>query len=140
MVVLHLIEKILDALRNSLRSHNFVPVLFDFEQAADRDITETITLLARMSRFVIADLTDPASIPQELQAIAPDVAVPIRLILENGKVPYSMAKDLKKYQWVIKPYRYNDLDDLLNNLETNVINVAEEARIKINKLRSDDDW
>lgn len=133
-------KKILDALRDSLRSRNFVPVLFDFEQAADRDITETITLLARMARFVIADLTDPASIPQELQAIAPHVAVPIRLIIENGKTPYSMAKDLKKYQWVIRPYRYNNLDDLLKNLEENIINISEKTRIKIEKIRSDDDW
>lgn len=131
-------KKVLDALRDSLRNHNLVPVLFDFEKAADRDITETITLLARMARFVVADLTDPASIPQELQAIAPDVAVPIRLIIESGNAPYSMSKDLRKYQWVIKPYYYNNLNDLLNNLETQVINIAEKNRIEIEKLRSDD--
>ncbi len=131
---------ILNALRNSLREHDFVPVLFDFEKAADRDITETITLLARMARYVIADLTEPSSIPQELQAIAPDVAVPIRLILQKECDPYSMSRDLKKYQWVIKPYRYDSLDDLLNNLEDEVIDIAEKTRIKIEKLRLDDEW
>jgi len=29
-----------------------------------RNLTETITLLARMARFIIADLTDPSSIPR----------------------------------------------------------------------------
>ncbi len=130
----------LDALRDSLRQQNLVPVLFDFEQAADRDITETITLLARMSRYVIADLTEPSSIPQELYAIAPDVAVPIRLIVHEDHEPYSMSKDLKKYHWVIKPYHYSNLDTLLANLQTHIIDVAESKRIEINKSRADDNW
>ncbi|MDJ0807685.1 MAG: pentapeptide repeat-containing protein [Gammaproteobacteria bacterium] len=133
-------KAVLDALRDRLRQHNLVPVLFDFEQATDRDITETITLLARMARFVIADLTEPASIPQELQAIAPDVAVPIRLVVQAGHKPYSMSKDLKKYPWVIKPYRYADLDDLLANVQTQVLDVAETKRLEIQESREDDDW
>ena len=32
-----------------------LPVLFDFTIPAKRDITETISLLARMARFVVAD-------------------------------------------------------------------------------------
>ena len=131
---------VLDELRDALRRQNLVPVLFDFEKAAVRDITETITLLARMARFVIADLTEPASIPQELQAIAPDVAVPIRLIVQEDHVPYSMSKDLKKYHWVIKPYRYSDLDDLLAHLKTHIIDVAEAKRIEIAESRLGDNW
>lgn len=50
-------KAVLDALKVELRSRNLVPVIFDFDQAEARDITETITLLARISRFVIADLT-----------------------------------------------------------------------------------
>ena len=44
-------------------------MLFDFDVPATRDITETVSLLARMARFIIADLTDPSSIPKELEAI-----------------------------------------------------------------------
>jgi len=32
-------------------------VLFDFEKLATRDTQETVTTLARMARFVIADIT-----------------------------------------------------------------------------------
>ena len=133
-------KAVLDALRDMLRNQNLVPVLFDFEKAAARDITETITLLARMARFVIADLTEPASIPQELQAIAPEVAVPIRLIVQKDHKPYSMSKDLKKYHWVIKPYRYSDLSDLLAHLKTHIIDVVEAKLVEIAKDRADDEW
>ena len=37
-------KTILDALRDELRKRDLVPVVFDFEQPADRDITETVTL------------------------------------------------------------------------------------------------
>lgn len=130
----------LDKLRDALREQNLVPVLYDFEQASDRDVTETITLLARMARFVIADLTEPSSIPHELQAVAPHVAVPIRLIVEEGNQPYSMSKDLGKYHWIIKPYRYSDLQTLLANLKTHIIDVAEAKRVEISKSRAALDW
>jgi hypothetical protein len=49
-----------------LRRSEYLPMLFDFEKPEWRDLTETVTTLARMSRFIIADITDPKSIPQEL--------------------------------------------------------------------------
>lgn len=134
-------KAVLDALKVELRSRNLVPVIFDFDQAEARDITETITLLARISRFVIADLTEPSSIPQELQAIAPDVAVPIRLIIQEPHAPYAMAKDLKKYPWVIKPFKYTDINHLLAQLDADIIHVANAVAESINQMRAEDvDW
>jgi len=54
-------KPILDALREALRARRYVPILFDFSGPESRDTTETVTLLARMARFVVADLTDPGS-------------------------------------------------------------------------------
>jgi hypothetical protein len=114
-----------------LRLHNLTPILFDFDIPADRDITETVTLLARMARFIVADLTDPASIPMELQAIAPDVAVPIRSLVQKGQKPFSMFNTLKKYHWVLPPYQYSDMDELLANLQDEIIAPAEAKRIEL---------
>lgn len=133
-------KAVLDALRDALRHRNFVPVLFDFDKPSDRDLTETVTLLARMARFVIADLTDPASIPQELDAVAPHVEVPVRLIIAEGHKPYSMSKDLQKYHWVIRPYRYKGTKHLLATLGPEVIDVAEAKRIEIQRNRADREW
>ena len=131
-------KEVLDALRDELRDYDLVPVLFDFDVPKDRDITETVTLLARMSRFIVADLTDPASIPQELQAIVPNVAVPVCLIIEEGHKPYSLAEDLKKYYWLIRPFNYKSIDILLKNLKYEIIDKAEKVRSKIEQERNDE--
>jgi uncharacterized protein YjbI with pentapeptide repeats len=120
-------KAVLDALREELRKHNYLPILFDFEVPARRSITETITLLARMARFIIADLTDPSSIPQELQAIIPSVRVPVQPLLLEGSSLYSMFKDFdpQDFHWVLPVYRYKEPEQLLATLTENVIAPAE---------------
>jgi len=121
-------KPVLNALRDELRRRGLSPIVFDFEIPRDRDITETVTLLARMARFVIADLTDPRSIPQEIQAIAPDVAVPIQPLILAGHEPWSMFRDLRrKYHWVLEPYEYIDQQHLLATL-SDVLAPAEAKR------------
>jgi uncharacterized protein YjbI with pentapeptide repeats len=119
-------KAVLDTLRGELRKHNYLPILFDFDVPATRDITETVSLLARMARFIIADLTDSSSIPKELEAIIPDLAVPVQpLLLETSPRPYAMFKDYWKYDWVLPIYRYEGLEQLLATLAEKVITPAE---------------
>src|SRR2546423_1370710 len=70
-------KAVLDALREALRIHGYVPILFDFDKPVTRDLTETVSTLAHLARFIVADLTDPSSIPQELYAIVPHRMVPV---------------------------------------------------------------
>jgi uncharacterized protein YjbI with pentapeptide repeats len=122
-------KAVLDALREELRKQNYLPILFDFDVPENRDITETVSLLARMARFIIADLTGPSSIPKELEAIVPSLAVPVQPLLEGLARPYAMFKDYWKYEWVLPPYRYEGLELLLSALAEKVIAPA-EAKVK----------
>jgi hypothetical protein len=120
-------KAVLDAIREELRLRHYVPILFDFEPSARRDITETVTLLARMALFIIADLTEPSSIPEELEAIVPHLAVPVQPLLE-GERPYAMFTDYWKYDWVLPVHRYDGLDALLGTLTDKVIVPAETMK------------
>ena len=74
-------KAVLDAVREELRRRDYVPILFDFEKPANQNVTGTVLTLARLARFIIADLTDPSSIPYELGRIIPNTKVSVQPIL-----------------------------------------------------------
>lgn len=117
---------VLDTLREELRQRNYLPILFDFDKPANKDLTGTIQTLANMARFVIADLTDPSSVPYELATIAPSTVVPIQAILAKSQREFAMFPDLqRRYHWVLEPYRYASPERLLTDLGKHVIAPAE---------------
>jgi uncharacterized protein YjbI with pentapeptide repeats len=113
---------ILDALREELRSRDYLPILFDFDKPSSRNLTETVSILAHLSRFIIADITDAKSIPQELQRVIPDLpSLPVQPLILSSEYEYGMFVDFLNYPWVLAPYRYDSLEDLLSSLEERVI-------------------
>jgi uncharacterized protein YjbI with pentapeptide repeats len=117
---------VLDAIRDELRKRDYVPVLFDFEKPSSRDITETVRTLAHMARFVIADITDAKSIPQELMAIVPNLpSVPVQPVLLASQHEYGMFEHFLRYPWVSKPVLYESQEALLVELQQRVIAPAE---------------
>ena len=129
-------KPILDAIREKLRQHDYLPILFDFENPQSRDVTETVRTLAHMARFIIADLTDPSSIPLELETIVPHLEVPVQPLLLETNREFSMFASLRKYPWVLPLYTYKDLPSLLTSLE-NLLSSAEKKadQLAIEKAR-----
>lgn len=117
---------VLDAIRYKLRDLGFVPIMFDFEKPTQRDFTETIKTLAGLSRFIIADITNPKSSPLELQATMPDYMIPFVPIIQEDEEPFSMFQDLQhKYgEWVLDVLRYDSADSLLKVLDKAVVKPA----------------
>ena len=127
-------KAVLNAIREELRKRNYLPVLFDFEKPTSRDLTETVSTLAHMSRFIIADITDPRSIPQELAQIVPHLtSVPVQPILLASTEEYGMFVHFKSYPWVLEIYKYINPADLLQSLEERVILPAEDKAKELQK-------
>ena len=108
-------KAVLNAIRDELGKHDYIPVLFDFDKPASQDVTGMVETLARMARFIIADLTDPSSIPHELATVVPFLrttpVLPLKLVGTGG---YSMFADLQRaYPWVLKTYEYQDGPSLI---------------------------
>jgi len=122
---------VLDALREELRKRGYLPVLFDFEKPASKDLTGTIQTLANMARFVIADLTDPSSVPHELAILVPTTRVPVQPVLLEGQREYAMFVDLRIYPWVLEPYSYASSAQLMADLGERVIVPAEAKALEL---------
>jgi hypothetical protein len=75
---------VLERLREELRKRGYLPIVFNFDKPETKDFTETVRLLAGLSKFVIADITNPKSAPLEIQATVPEIMVPFRPIIEEG--------------------------------------------------------
>ena len=120
-------KAVLDSIRDALRHLGFLPILFDFEKPSTRDIHETIVTLAGLSRFIIADISGPKSVPQELGSIVPTLpSVPVQPLLQTGYEPWEMYDHIKRYAWVLPLFEYESQKTLLQDLESNVIALAEE--------------
>ena len=120
-------KAVLDALRERLREdYGLVPILFDWEPSEGRDLTETVVTLAGMCRFIVADLTDAKSIPQELSHIIPTFqSVPIRPIILASQKEYAMHEHWERFNNVLSIFDYNDLPHLLANLKAEVVDPIE---------------
>jgi hypothetical protein len=122
-------KNVLEAVAKALKQEQFIPIIFDFGRPEQRDLIETIILLAGMSAFVIAEITHPQSTPLELQAIASNYGVPIFPVIQDRARPFGMFSGLRKFRWVFPPLTYKSTDDLIAQLPDKVITPArEEAR------------
>jgi uncharacterized protein YjbI with pentapeptide repeats len=124
---------ILERLREELRKRDLLPMVFNFDKPKTKDFTETVRLLAGLSHFVIADITNPRSAPLELQATVPECMIPFVPILEKGEEPFSMFRDLwiKHRAWVLDPIRYPSVDRLIEVLDAEIIEPAKTRFVEL---------
>jgi uncharacterized protein YjbI with pentapeptide repeats len=130
-------KAVLDALRDELRKRNYLPILFDFDKPASQDLTATVSTLAHLARFIIADLTDPSSIPYELATVVPNTPVPVQPILLSGSSEFAMFRDLRlRHPWVLTTHRYDSQMQLIADLGEKVIAPAEGKAEELGERRS----
>jgi uncharacterized protein YjbI with pentapeptide repeats len=129
-------KAILDAIRDELRQHDCLPVLFDFQKPESRDFTETVSTLAHMARFVIADMTEPRIVLEEITHIAPSLAVPlVPLLLQGEEEPVTLSHLRRISRCVLPTYRYTDCEHLLASLAEKVITPAQAKALELREIR-----
>ncbi len=119
--------------KNEKFKGKYEPQIFVFSKPKQRTLVESIVGFAALSRFVIADLSEPKSIPQELEAIAPRFrTVPIvPIIVRTGK-EFATFESLKDLRNMVTPtIRYEGLEDLIEKLDAQIVPLAEARLIDV---------
>jgi len=116
---------ILQALKKKLSElpHGYRPELFDYDKPRSRDLVEAIVGFAALSRFIIADLSEPKSIQSELEAIVRQFdSVPVAPVINDSGKEYATFRSIQRKDQVLKPtLRYRSIPDLLEKLESELI-------------------
>ena len=122
---------VLERLRDELRRRGYLPIVFNFDKPETKDFTESVRLLAGLSKFVIADITNPKSAPLELRRCRRSVL--FRPIIEEGEKPFAMLQDLwsKHREWVFEPIHYSSVDALIASLDEKIIRPAEARFVEL---------
>jgi uncharacterized protein YjbI with pentapeptide repeats len=130
-------KALLERIADKLRALEYLPIVFDFDRPTDRDLTETVKVLAGLSLFVVADITNPRSVPLELQATVPDYMVPFVTLVERGQPVFGMFDDLpRKHDWALPLLEYSSADTLLAAFENKVIAPALEKLEEVRRRKA----
>jgi hypothetical protein len=110
---------VLEWLREELRKRGYLLIVFNFDKPERKDFTETIRLLAGLSK-------QPKVSAARTAATVPEIMVPVRPIIEEGQEPFAMLTDLwiKHRDWVFEPIYYSSVDRLVGSLDEKIIRPA----------------
>lgn len=120
--------KFLNLIRDAVRHARKIPLVFDFDKPASKDLTGTIEVLARLASYVVVDLSDPRSVPHELATVVPFLrTTPIVPLLDTRSSTYGMFPDIARYPWVLETRQYESEVDLKNILPGILESAAQQA-------------
>jgi hypothetical protein len=106
---------VLQTLKAALRSHRLLPMLFTFKPSERQSRLDTVETLARLSRLVIAEITDPRAVIGELVSIENIAYVPKHLFIREPELPDVMLDRIRAKGAEV--YAYKDIPHLLSLLE-----------------------
>ncbi len=127
---------VLRRLAQVLQANGKIPIIFDFPGPEDRELSDTVRLLATLSEFIVVDLSDPRSVPLELQAIIPGLMIPVVPIVQAGRTVFAMFQDLqRRYFWVLPPVAYADKNELAGHVEGAILTRVRRIQRQIGRRR-----
>lgn len=126
----------LEAIKQKLREERFSPIVFDFTAPTSLDLIESIMLLSLLSKFIIVDLTEPKSVPAELQSILTSIMIPVAPILDAQSKVYGTYSFTNRYKWVLPVLIYNSVPELISVLKPAIIDPANRLFREILKIKT----
>ncbi len=120
-------KPVLDRVRETIREFGYVGVMFDFKRSADSTFDQVIMTLSGLSRFVIADLTDPKVVLKEISVILKNYpTVPVRPILKQGhELNLTTLDHALSPAFLVPVFRYQNSDHLVDSIREQIIDPAE---------------
>lgn len=121
-------KPMLDLIRREIGTppRQYVPILFDFDRPRDRTMIESVLRFAAVSRFVIADLSDPKWVLAELQQIVPSFpSLPVVPIIQAQQDEKLVIAQFETYHSVHPVIRYLDGTHLRSILDAQILSAAE---------------
>jgi hypothetical protein len=95
-------------------------------------LAETIRVLAGLCRFVIADITEPRSVPHELATIIASYMIPIVPLLQQGHTGYAVLDEERPGKpWILYEVVYTLDEGVVRGLDSMVIAPALAAESQI---------
>jgi uncharacterized protein YjbI with pentapeptide repeats len=126
-------KPVLEAIKDALRHDDYAPLVLDYLLPGSGDKNEIVKTLGRMSRFVIADLTDDPRVAETLDAVVHFLpSIPIQPIGQMEIKGGLADSHYHRYRWVMPFWRFKDQDDLAAKFRREVIAPAEQ---KASELR-----
>lgn len=129
----------LQSISEEFQKRDYVPVIFNFEKPVSHTFIETVSTLAHMAKFVVADVTDPKIVLQELPHIVSSVAVPVLPLLEKGsKEPITLSDLRVNHLSLLDTCRYEDIDDLIQSFDEKVIDPLKTKGEELSRRKAEE--
>jgi uncharacterized protein YjbI with pentapeptide repeats len=124
---------LLEEIRDALRQHDYLPMSVELEKSTTPELKESISTVAGMVKFIIADFTDAPHIPQELLKILQGISeVPVQPLVQVDTTHLAISDDLHEYPWMLPTYQYPSLSQAIADLKEKII---APAQAKAQELR-----
>ncbi|MBW1298118.1 pentapeptide repeat-containing protein [Aquimarina litoralis] len=118
------LEKLKDKI---IQDTNYSPIVFDWNNdKSNLDFIETIVFLSGFAKFIVADISNPKSVPAELQAILSNIMLPVFPIMHESDSEYAVFTSIKKYQWVYNLIVYDNFEKIIDKFEKAILYPAEK--------------
>jgi len=124
-------KQVLENIKSELRNRGFIPMIFDFDKPNSMDYIEPVITISQLSKFIIADFTEPKIVLEEVPIILNACVVPIiPIISEKERIPTTLLNNQVKFNSLTDTIIYSEPI----NYKKTTDYIIEKAEIKLSEI------